>query len=144
MRYSDSIWLPHSDRQVFDLVADIESYPEFLPGWKHARVLDRQNNQVYAEQHLHMGPAEFRFHTTALLDPCNAIQISSSSGPFHKLYIDWRFASVNENHCRATIELKSTIKPGLKNGALRLMLEAGSNRLLPLFRQRARLLYAGA
>ena len=33
MRYTDSTQLPYPRRQVFDLVADIEQYPEFLPGW---------------------------------------------------------------------------------------------------------------
>jgi len=141
MRYSNSIFLPHSNQQVFDLVANIESYPEFLPGWKYARVLDRQKNQIYAEQHLHTGPVEFRFHTTAVLEPCSEIQISSSSGPFRELNIDWRFTSVSDGECRATIDIKSIMQPGLKNAVLFLLLEAGSSKLLPLFEQRARVLY---
>jgi coenzyme Q-binding protein COQ10 len=141
MRYTDSTQLPYPRRQVFDLVADIEPYPEFLPGWTHARILDRKCNRLYAEQQLQTGPAVFCFHSTALLEPCSGIQITANDGPFRELYIDWRFASVANAQCRLTLEMKLSMKPGLVNGALRLLLEAGSSGLLPLFGRRARFLY---
>ena len=69
MHYCDSTQLPYPCERVFDMVADIERYPEFLPGWTHARILDRHDNRLHAEQQLQTGPAVFRFHSTALLEP---------------------------------------------------------------------------
>ena len=144
MRYFDSTQLPYPCRQVFDLVADIERYPDFLPGWTHARILDRYDNHLYAEQQLQTGPAVFRFHTTALLEPCSAIHITANDGPFRELNIDWFFSPVTGEHCRITLEMKLAMKPGLANRALRLLLEAGSSELLPLFERRSRALYSQA
>jgi coenzyme Q-binding protein COQ10 len=39
MEFCDAIELPFSCQQLFELVADIERYPEFLPYWHTARVL---------------------------------------------------------------------------------------------------------
>ena len=81
MHYADSLQLPYSCRQVFDLVADIERYPEFLPGWTRARILARQDNHLLAEQQLQTGPAVFRFHSTAELPPCSRVYITANAGP---------------------------------------------------------------
>ena len=43
-----SALLPYAAEQVFDLVADIERYPEFLPGCVDASILERQENTVTA------------------------------------------------------------------------------------------------
>ena len=48
------------------------------------------------------------------------------------------------HHGRVTIEMTLAMKPGLANGALRLLLEAGSSELLSLFGRRARALYSRA
>jgi coenzyme Q-binding protein COQ10 len=144
MRYFDTTLLPYPCEQVFDMVADIERYPEFLPGWTHARILDRNDNRLHAEQQLQTGPAVFRFHSTALLEPCVAIHISSGDGPFRDMHIDWGFSPLTGDQCRVTIEMTLAMQPGLANGALRLLLEAGSSELLPLFGRRARALYSRA
>jgi len=142
VHYSDTTQLPYPCRQVFDLVADIERYPEFLPGWKQARILDRDDNRLYAEQQLQTGPAVFHFHSTALLQPCTGIHISANDGPFRELAIDWGFTASGDAHCRVTLGLDFAMRPGLQNGALKLLLEAGSSQLLPLFARRARMLYS--
>lgn len=142
MHYSDTTQLPYPCRQVFDLVADIERYPDFLPGWKQARILDRDDNRLHAEQRLQTGPAVFHFHSTALLQPCTGIHISANDGPFRELAIDWCFTASTADHCRVTVELAFAMRPGLQNGALKLLLEAGSSQLLPLFARRARSLYS--
>lgn len=142
MHYSDSTQLPYPCRQVFDLVADIERYPEFLPGWKQARILDRNDNRLLVEQQLQTGPAVFLFHSTALLEPCSGIHITANDGPFHDLHIDWCFTPDTDDQCRITVELKLDMKPGLMNGALQLLLGAGSSELLPSFERRARMLFS--
>jgi ribosome-associated toxin RatA of RatAB toxin-antitoxin module len=141
VKYTDSMQLPYPCRQVFDLVADFERYPEFLPGWKQARILERQDNRLFAEQQLQTGPAVFHFHSTAQLQPCSGIHITSTDGPFREMHIDWCFTPRDETHCRVTVELALAMRPGLMNGALKVLLESGSSQLLPLFERRARLLY---
>ena len=42
--------LPYSPEQLFDLAADVERYPEFLPWWVAARVRKREGNVYYTDQ----------------------------------------------------------------------------------------------
>ena len=126
---------------MFDMVADIERYPEFLPGWREVRILERQDDHLEVAQVLQTGPAVFRFHSTAHLQSCSAIGISSSDGPFDDMRIDWRFSEQGEDRCRVTVEMVLSMRPGLRNQALKLVLETGSGQLLPQFERRARILY---
>lgn len=142
MHYSDSMQLPYTCQQIFGMVADIERYPEFLPGWKQVRVLSRNDNRLFVEQQLQAGPAVFHFHSTALLEPCSGIQIIANDGPFHDLHIDWCFTSSIDDQCRITVEVKLDTKPGLMNGALQLLIGTGSSELLSLFERRARVLFS--
>jgi coenzyme Q-binding protein COQ10 len=142
VHYSDSTQLPYPCRQVFDLVADIERYPEFLPGWKQARILDRNDNRLFVEQQLQTGPAVFHFHSTALLEPCSGIHITANDGPFQDLHIDWCFTPDDTGHCRISVELTLAMKAGLVNGALQLLLGSGNSELLASFERRARMLFS--
>lgn len=142
MHYFDSTQLPYPCRQVFDLVADIERYPEFLPGWKQATILERKDKCLIVEQQLQTGPAIFRFRSTALLEPCSAIHITANDGPFRNLQINWRFGSSVNGQCTISVELMLAMKPGLMNGALQLLLGTGSSELLPSFERRARMLFS--
>ena len=127
---------------VFDMVADIERYPEFLPGWRKARILVRQGDRLEVEQELQAGPAVFRFHSSAHLQACSAISITSSDGPFRDMRIDWHFSEHNEEHCHSMVEMAVSMRTGLRNSALKLLMGTGSGQLLPLFEQRARILYS--
>ena len=61
MEYSDSAILSFAPQQVFDVVADIEKYPEFLPGWISAAIVERQGNTVQVEQELGFAFLNWRF-----------------------------------------------------------------------------------
>ena len=124
------------------MVGDIERYPDFLPGWRQARILERQGSRLEVEQELQAGPAVFRFHSSAQLQDCSAIRITSCDGPFREMRIEWQFREHDALHCRVTVELALRMRPGLRNHALKLLMESGSDQLLPLFERRARILYA--
>lgn len=142
MHFTDTTELPYPCRQVYDMVADIERYPEFLPGWYEVRVLERRGDCLEVEQALQTGPAVFRFHSKAQLQPCSGIRITSNDGPFREMVIEWHFSEIDAVNCRVTVEMMLAMRPGLRNGALKLLLETGSSQLLPLFERRAHILYA--
>ncbi len=124
------------------MVADIERYPQFLPGWREARILQRQDHHLEVDQALQAGPAVFRFFSKAYLQPCTDIRIKSEDGPFREMVIEWRFSELDEAYCRASIEMRVLMRPGLRNHALKLLMETGGAQLLPLFQRRAQALYS--
>jgi len=143
MLHLDSKQLPYSCRQLFTLVADIESYPAFLPGWSSARILQSDETQMEVEQHLRLGPLDLRFHSTAQLEKYSRILITSHDAPFRNMTIDWHFTPLSEDHCEVSVEMTLALQAGLLGPPLERVLGHNSSQLLRLFEQRARLLYAG-
>jgi coenzyme Q-binding protein COQ10 len=141
MRYRDSTRLPYSCEAIFQLLADIERYPEFLPGWQYARIKQRKVDRLYVDQHVRLGPAVFRFSSTAVLEPYSRIHIKADSGPFRHLDISWCISPAADDHCLLAVELDLAYRPGPGSSALLMLFRTGGSRLLPLFEQRARTVY---
>ncbi len=84
--------VPYTPVQMFDLVNDVDRYPEFLHWCRAARVDLRQGNTVEAT--LEIGVLGFRqtFRTRNTLRRPESVQIELVSGPFRRLRGEWRFA----------------------------------------------------
>lgn len=88
---------PYSTRQLFDLVADIERYPEFLPWCRAARILARKEGEVEAELIISFSHLTERYVSRVkLARPENAndngaIDVTMIRGPFEYLTNRWRF-----------------------------------------------------
>ncbi|MGB5178369.1 MAG: SRPBCC family protein [Gammaproteobacteria bacterium] len=144
MHHFDSKSLPYTCTQLFALVADIERYPAFLPGWSSVRILHSDKSRMQVEQQLRLGLLQLQFESTAELEHCNRILITSSDPPFHKMTIDWRFNSLRENHCEISVEMTLLLQPGPLKYPLEKILGHSSSQLLWLFENRARSLYSRA
>jgi len=83
--------VPYTAQQMFDLVNDIEKYPQFLHWCTGARVDVRQGSTVEAT--LEIGALGFQrsFRTRNTLRGPERIQIELVSGPFRRLRGEWRF-----------------------------------------------------
>jgi len=131
--------LPYPREAVFDLVADIESYPEFLPGWREARILERRNKVLVVEQSLGGLGLDFCFRTTARLQRPESIHIESRDRPFRYLDQHWRFKAVDEGSATiATLEADYAIGDLPLRFVLAGMFELGFKQTLQAFEQRAR------
>lgn len=81
----------HPRPAVFDLVADIERYPEFVPGWKEARIIWEQEDRRTVEQAIGIHSLVWRFRTQAVLERPHQIRIEGAGGPLRRLHQVWRF-----------------------------------------------------
>jgi coenzyme Q-binding protein COQ10 len=104
--------LPCSRQQAFDLAADIERYPEFLPGWISARIQTREVNVWHVDQVMGIGPVRVQFVSRAALHRPERIDVTSSEPPFRQFSLVWRFeAAPTGAGCRvwlsAAVELRS-------------------------------------
>ncbi len=84
--------LGYRREDLFDLVADIERYPEFVPGYREARVVARQAGQLEVVQQVGLGPLRFQLHTVAELERPHRVDVRSYGNPLADLHIGWRFA----------------------------------------------------
>ena len=90
-RYAVHRLLPFAVEDVFNLVADVELYPEFVPGWITARVVARGDNTYGTDQTVRMRFLRQNFRTVTTLQPFEAIDVAANHPPFRRLSIQWRF-----------------------------------------------------
>lgn len=95
--------LPYTAENLFDLVADVERYPEFLPWWLKARVRDRKNDTYLTEQKIALGPIRIRFDSKTMLQRPSRIEVSSYDEPFRRLKLSWIFEKRPGIHCRVKL-----------------------------------------
>ena len=104
--------VPYTTEQMFDLVNDVESYPQFLHWCRAARVESIQGNTVEAT--LEIGVLGFHqsFRTRNTLQRPERIGIDLVSGPFRRLRGEWRFDAVQgETDISLTLTFEVTLSP---------------------------------
>lgn len=74
---------------LFDLIADIESYPRFVPGWREARILRRTKDHVIVTQSVAIGGIPMHFVSRAAMAPPHRIDIHSETHPFRHFRLLW-------------------------------------------------------
>jgi ribosome-associated toxin RatA of RatAB toxin-antitoxin module len=91
--------------QMFDLVADVESYPEFLLWCRGARMCGSTSNTVDAEIDVGIAGIRKSFRTRNTLDRPHSISIALLSGPFRRLDGAWTFADLAEGRAEVALAL---------------------------------------
>ena len=126
--------LPHV---VYRLVDDIERYPEFVPGWTAAQVLQRSAQEVVARLAVRRGPLRTEFTTRNRLDPDRSIHMQLVEGPFKMLEGSWDFTPVASNGCRIDFRLRFQFSNVLKSALFEPLFEAVQSELVRAFVARA-------
>ena len=89
--HAEKRYLAHSSEELFSLVADIESYPEFLPWCVAARIREREGNIVVADLVIGFRMFRERFTSRVTLSEPNAIDVAYTHGPLRYLNNHWKF-----------------------------------------------------
>ena len=103
-----SALVPHPAEAMFDLVADIERYPEFLPWCGGARTIERTETTQVASLAVSKrlpGLGKPEFTTRNALERPTRIDMDLEDGPFRRLRGTWRFVPLDEGSCRAELEV---------------------------------------
>jgi ribosome-associated toxin RatA of RatAB toxin-antitoxin module len=95
-----------SPAELFALISDIESYPQFLPWCTHARVLSRSPAEIVATIGVRQGALQGEFTTRNTLAPDRRIDMSLVSGPFRTLEGEWRLAPIDPEGCRVELTMR--------------------------------------
>lgn len=136
--------LPFSEEQLFDMVADVRRYPEFLPWCVGARIVSRTDQELIAD--LTIGFKMFRetFRSQVLLTHPSHVHVRYLTGPFRYLNNHWRFRPVpggTEIDFFVDFEFKSRLLQAVIgtvfNEAVRLMVRAFERRAAVLYRRGA-------
>nr|VFK42452.1 MAG: coenzyme Q-binding protein COQ10 [Candidatus Kentron sp. TC]VFK43218.1 MAG: coenzyme Q-binding protein COQ10 [Candidatus Kentron sp. TC]VFK56882.1 MAG: coenzyme Q-binding protein COQ10 [Candidatus Kentron sp. TC] len=129
--------LPYPPEYVFDLVADVESYPEFLPFWRRAEIYARDENTYYTDQEIWMGVMQEHFRTKTVLNRSASIEVTSSEGFFQNLIIRWDFESAPNEGCKVIFTQSWKLRSFLKQQLVGLLLAENSRATINAFEKRA-------
>jgi coenzyme Q-binding protein COQ10 len=140
----------HAATDMFDLVADVERYPEFVPLCRELRVKKREQlpdgtTHLVAEMGVAYGLFRERFTSRVALDPAKSeISVTSSESPFRSMQNLWRFRAEGERAC----EVEFAVAYEFRSRALELLIgsvfDAAFRRFADAFERRADAVYGRA
>ena len=136
-----SALLPYSAESVFDLVDDVEAYPDFLPWCRDSEVLERSEQTLVARIHIQKAGIHQSFTTRNHRERPQRMQLSLVEGPFDMLEGDWHFESIGDDACRISLDLRFSIRNRLLNVAVGPVFEQIAATLVQSFCDRAKALY---
>ena len=115
--------LPFSSSDMFDIVNDIESYPEFLPWCSAGHLLESDLTTSVAKININKAGINQSFTTKNILDRPNSIQLKLVDGPFSILEGRWDFTELDNNACKITLNLQFEVSNKIFNFALSALFE---------------------
>lgn len=134
--------LPYTAEQVFDLVADFESYPQFLPHVLHAHILRRRDDTLFCEQVFRVGPMKFHFHTQTQLDRPRSIHVVCADSPFGTFDDRWHFDARSNGGTHVTCRTVYHVKAGPLRVLVDKVLDEIFSSTMHAFERQARRLYS--
>jgi ribosome-associated toxin RatA of RatAB toxin-antitoxin module len=132
-----------SAQQMFDLVDDIESYPQFLPWCSGTRVLKREGDIVEGQIDIAKAGFHKSFTTRNRVDRGGKIQISLLDGPFKSLEGFWSFMPLREDASKISLDLEFEIASTFASLAFGPVFNQICNTMVSSFTQRAKTVYGG-
>lgn len=133
--------VPYSARQMFELVADIPSYPEFLPWCGGARIVSAREDEVIAAIDIAYGGVHKTFSTRNLLQRDKMMEIRLLEGPFSFLEGFWQFKPLDEQSSKISLDLEFEVANKIVSLALTPVFSNIANQLVDRFYHRAADLY---
>lgn len=133
--------VPFTPREMFDVVADVERYPEFLPLCEGLAVLERRQGELTATMTVGYKAITERFTTHVVLDPeAGVIRVRNLDGPFTHLENEWRFVAAGSG-----CDVQFAISYAFRSTMLQLIVGAAFDKAVrsytEAFESRARTLY---
>jgi ribosome-associated toxin RatA of RatAB toxin-antitoxin module len=122
---------------VYQIVEDVERYPEFVPGCSEAAVLSRSAAEIIARLVVKRGPLRTDFTTRNRLESGRSIHMNLVEGPFRMLEGNWTFLPVGSNGCRIEFALRFQFSNRLKAALFEPIFEETAAMLVRAFVSRA-------
>ena len=133
--------LPYSAEQMFNLVADVGRYPEFLPWCVATRIRQSTDQVIVADMVIGFKVFRERFTSkVTLLKPDN-IKVIYENGPFKYLNNNWNFISVEDNSCEIDFYVDFEFRSRILEKAIGMVFTEAVHRMVNAFEKRADVLY---
>lgn len=140
-KVSRSALVPYSASEMYALVADVESYPDFLPWCSDVEVHYREGDVVEATLELHRGGLKKRFRTRNAMHPETSMDLSLVGGPFRHLAGGWTFTPLDDAGSKVALHLEFEFDSRALDLVIGPFFEDTCNSLVDAFTRRASEVY---
>lgn len=133
--------LPYTREQLFDLVADVGAYPQFLPWVVGARIRSKTPELLVAD--LMVGFKVFRetFTSKVTLEHPRRIHVDYVNGPLKYLHNDWTFTETADGHTAIDFFVDFEFKNRLFESVAGAVFHEAVKRMVTAFEKRALAVY---
>ena len=134
----------YSASQMYQLVNDVLSYPQFLPWCKNARIVTQSKNEMIAAIEIAKGPLNKWFETRNFLTENQKIELTLHSGPFRKLQGFWEFKPIEAQKCEISFELNFEFSFGPLALLAEPIFHSITSNMIEAFSNRAKVIYGNS
>lgn len=139
--------MPYSAEQMFALIAEVESYPQFLPWCAGCRVRDRRADAegeiLEADLIISFKVFRERFGSRVTLRPeSRQIDVNYLDGPFKYLNNHWRFTPVSDTECEVDFFVDFEFRSRTLQAVIGVVFGEAMRRIVRAFEERAAQLYS--
>jgi len=136
-----SALVPYSPQEMFALVSDVNTYPQFLPWCSAAEVVAVDGDEVTARIAFAVSGVSKSFTTRNHHTPGRRIEIRLVDGPFSDLRGYWRFDPLGDAGCKISLSLKYDFSSRVVRMVVGPVFGQIANTLVDAFQQRAAEVY---
>jgi ribosome-associated toxin RatA of RatAB toxin-antitoxin module len=136
-----SALVPYSAHEMFVLVADVESYSQFLPWCGGSRILSRDEDSVVAAIEIAYSGVHKTFTTINRMQTDKMIEMRLVEGPFKHLFGYWSFLALDERACKVSLDMEFEFSSAMVGLVMGPVFSRIANDLVDSFRRRAEQLY---
>lgn len=140
-RIQHSVLVPYAAREMYDLVDQVERYPQFLPWCGGARVLDGREPGRIARIDIDYHGIRAHFTTSNVNVEGESIVVTLVDGPFRHLHGEWRFLTLAESACKIEFEFAYEFASGLLERAVGPVFDHIASTFVDAFVRRAESTY---
>jgi coenzyme Q-binding protein COQ10 len=133
--------LPYSAEQMFDLVADVARYPEFLPWVVATRVRSDDGREMLADMLVGFKALREKFTSRVLKDRPGRLEVIYIDGPMRDLDNVWHFRALPEGGCEIDFCVDFTFKNMMFEMLAGQYFDRAFRKLVTAFEARAEELY---
>ena len=141
-KYSNSIVLPFNAKQLYDIVIDVEAYPEFLPWCLSSRIVKKHDdNNFNAELTVGYKAIDEKYISRIQAEYEKKIISTAISGPFKSLDSSWYFKNIDKKQCKVDFMIEYQFKSFFLDKLMGSLFKKATIKMLDAFELRAKSLH---
>jgi coenzyme Q-binding protein COQ10 len=144
MHHHETRVVPYSADQMFDLVADVARYPEFLPWVTAARIKSREKDSFVADVLVGFKSFREKFTSRVVLNRSTRVIVAEYlEGPFKHLTNRWHFEPNADGGCTIDFDIAFEFKLRVLEKLIGSLFDRAVMKMTDAFETRAAQIYNG-